>query len=51
MISSQIIQTSIDELKAITKVDLCVYDPSATVIAATTDMKEIQGDLISGFAV
>ncbi len=51
MISSQIIQTSIDELKAITKVDLCVYDPSATVIAATTEMKEIQGDLVSGFAL
>jgi len=50
MISSQIIQTSIDELKAITKVDLCVYDPSAAVIAATTDMRDIQGDLISGFA-
>lgn len=26
MISSQIIQTSIEELKTITKVDLCVYD-------------------------
>ena len=26
MITSQIIQTSIDELKAITKVDLGVYD-------------------------
>ena len=31
--------------------DLCVYDPSAAVIAATTEMKEIQGDLVSGFAV
>lgn len=51
MISSQIIQTSIDELKAITKVDLCVYDPSGTVMASTTDMKDIQGSLISGFAV
>lgn len=50
MISSQIIQTSIDELKAITKVDLCVYDPSAAVIATTTAMEEIQGNLISGFA-
>ena len=28
MISSQTIQTSIDELKAITKVDLSVYDPT-----------------------
>lgn len=51
MISSQIIQTSIDELKAITKVDLCVYDPTGTVMASTTDMKDIQGNLISGFAV
>lgn len=51
MISSQIIQTSIDELKAITKVDLSVYDPSGTVTASTTDMKDIQGSLISGFAV
>ena len=51
MISSQIIQTSIDELKAITKVDLSVYDPSGTVTTSTTDMKDIQGSLISGFAV
>ncbi len=50
MISSQIIQTSIDELKAITKVDLCVYDPSSAVIASTVDMDDIQGSLISGFA-
>ena len=51
MISSQIIQTSIDELKAITKVDLCVYDPSAAVIATTADMEGIQGNLVSGFAM
>lgn len=50
MISSQIIQTSIDELKAITKVDLCVYDPSAAVIASTAVMEGIQGNLVSGFA-
>lgn len=50
MISSQIIQTSIDELKAITKVDLCVYDPSGTVLATTREMNEIHGNLISGFA-
>lgn len=50
MISSQIIQTSIDELKAITKVDLCVYDPSAAVIASTAAMEGIQDNLISGFA-
>lgn len=50
MISSQTIQTSIDDLKAITKVDLCVYDLTGGVVAATTDQTEISGDLISGFA-
>ena len=50
MLSSQTIQTSIDELKAITKVDLCVYDPVGAVMATTRDMKEISGSLISGFA-
>ena len=50
MISSQTIQTSIDELKAITKVDLCVYDLSGTLVASTTAQIEIASDLISGFA-
>lgn len=51
MISSQIIQTSIDELRTITKVDICVYDSSAAVIAATTDMDEISASLINSFAI
>jgi len=50
MISSQIIQTSIDELKAITKVDLCVYDLAGTTVAATTVQFDLATDLISGFA-
>lgn len=50
MISSQIIQISIDELKAITKVELCVYDLNGQQIAGTMDMEEISSDLISGFA-
>lgn len=50
MISNQTIQTSINELKAITKVDLCVYDLSGSVIASTTDRLELKGELISGFA-
>ena len=50
MISSQIIQTSIDELKAITKVNLCVYDLAGTVVASTTDQATISEELISGFA-
>ena len=50
MISSQTIQTSIDELKAITKVDLCVYDLSGTPVASTTSQLDITADLVSGFA-
>ena len=50
MITSQIIQTSIEELKAITKVDLSIYDPAGMPVASTTDQIDITGDLISGFA-
>ena len=50
MISSQVIQTSIDELKTITKVDLCIYDLAGVSVATTTDQVKISGDLISGFA-
>lgn len=50
MLSSQVIQTSIEELKAITKVDLCVYDSIGSVMATTTDMKDINTALILDFA-
>lgn len=50
MISSQIIQTSIDELRTITKVDLCVYDLTGALIASTVDKTEITDDLIRSFA-
>lgn len=50
MISSQIIQTSLDELKAITKVDLGVYDLSGAVVATTMEQSDISPELISGFA-
>lgn len=50
MISSQTIQTSIDELKTITKVDLCVYDLLGGLVASTTDNVEISRELINGFA-
>lgn len=49
MISNQIIQTSLDELRAITKVDLCVYDLSGMVIASTMDRCDITGELITTF--
>lgn len=50
MISSQIIQTSIDELKAITKVDLSVYDLTGILVATTMEEPEITGDFIGSFA-
>ena len=50
MITGQIIQTSIDELKAITKVDLGVYDLNGSVVASTMEKDDITTDLISGFA-
>lgn len=50
MISSQTIQTSLDELKAITKVDLCVCDLVGTIVATTMEANEMKGELISGFA-
>ena len=50
MISNQTIQTSLDELKAITKVDLAVYDISGTVAATTMKNKVIEASVISGFA-
>jgi len=50
MISSQIIQTSIDELKAITKVDLCIYDLNGQCVAGTTDISDLSSELLSGFA-
>lgn len=50
MLSSQVIQTSIDELRAITKVDLCVYDSMGAVMATTTEMSDIQASLIGDFA-
>lgn len=49
MISSQVIQSSIEELKAITKVDLCVYDVNGSQIAGTMSMEGINNNLILGF--
>ncbi len=49
MISNQTIQTSINELRAITKVDLCIYDLSGVLVASTTDQIELSGELVRGF--
>lgn len=49
MISSQVIQTSIEELKAITKTDLNVYDLNGQVIASTTEDRRMEEALIISF--
>ena len=50
MISNQIIQTSIDELKAITKVDLCVYDLNGSLVAGSVESLDLKPALIRDFA-
>ncbi len=49
MISNQVIQTSIDELKNITKVDLCVMDLDGLVVATTFESSEVSSELITNF--
>lgn len=50
MISSQVIQTSIDELRAITKVDLCVFDLEGQEVAATFATEEVSKEMITSFS-
>lgn len=50
MISSQIIQTNLEELKGITKVDLCVYGLSGEWVAGTLENMDIEVEIISNFA-
>lgn len=50
MISSQVIKTSIEELKAITKVDLCVLDLEGNTIASTFELEDLSLELVTGFA-
>ncbi len=49
MISSQVIKTSIEELKAITKVDLCVLDLEGNTVASTFELNDLSPSLVSGF--
>lgn len=50
MITSQVIKTSIEELKAISKIDLGVCDLEGKVIAATFESDDISQEMISEFA-
>lgn len=50
MISSQVIQSSIDELKAITKVDLCVVSDTGNIVATTFRDDSLSASIIVNFA-
>lgn len=50
MISNQVIQNSIDELKNITRVDICVMDLEGIVVASTYQDQGIDENLINDFA-
>ncbi len=50
MITSQVIKTSIEELKAISKIDLGVCDLEGKVVAATFESDDISREMISEFA-
>ncbi|MGL5258971.1 MAG: PucR family transcriptional regulator [Lachnospiraceae bacterium] len=49
MISNQVIQTSIEELTEITKVELAVYDLDGSVIAMASDNIFISKDVVESF--
>ena len=49
MISNQVIQTSIDELKTITKIDLCVIDMEGITVATTFDNRNVSQELVKNF--
>lgn len=49
MISNQTIQTSIDELKTISKVDLYVYDLQGNMAASTDDSQGMDNELVRAF--
>ena len=50
MITSQIIQNSIDELSAITRVQLCVMGLGGEVVASTSDRDMLDISIITSFA-
>ncbi len=50
MLSNQIIQKSLDELKAITKIELEVYDLEGTKIAGTSSEIDVESHIIRIFA-
>ena len=51
MISNQIIQTCLEDLKSITRVDLGVYDLNGDEVAATVNMQKPEDSVITSFAL
>jgi carbohydrate diacid regulator len=49
MVSSQILQTAIDELRAITRIDLSVLDLEGRVVVTTFDEEEIPREAVKIF--
>jgi len=49
MITSQVIQNSIDDLHLITKIDFCVYDVEGITVASTFEPTDISKDFINSF--
>lgn len=50
MISSQVLQTSIDELRAITRIDLCMFDTEGRIVVSTFPGDDIQAEMVRLFA-
>ncbi|MFI3212674.1 MAG: helix-turn-helix domain-containing protein [Eubacteriales bacterium] len=50
MISNQVIQGSIDDLRNITKVELSIYDLEGVRIATTSDQIEVDINIVHGFS-
>lgn len=50
MVSSQILQKTLDELRNITRIDLCVANADGTVLASTFSEVEVSNDSIAAFA-
>ena len=46
MISSQVLQNAIDELRSITRIDLCVFDPEGRTVVSTFNGEDISKDMV-----
>ena len=49
MISSQVLQNAIDELRPITRIDLCVFDPEGRTVVSTFNGYDISTDMVRLF--